>query len=94
MKTHAYIIYDTGEGVLIYECNLTPEELEAVAAVHNVYANTTDSTVEQDNWISNIDTNIADIKKVFDATGGPDGEAVAPLHILKGGMVFVTGYVP
>lgn len=86
----AMIIYNTGDGIIIYQAVLTTTEATRMESLHNRYGGTVRMSEEDDTFLSDIEESIGDITKVFDA----NGEDLAPITAYAGARVFVTGFVP
>jgi hypothetical protein len=89
----AMIIYDTGDGIVIYQAVLTAEEAVRMTALHNRYGGTVEMSEEDDKFLSDLENSIGDITKVFDASS-EDANLMGPITAYAGAKVFVTGFVP
>jgi hypothetical protein len=88
----AMIIYDSGDGIIIYEAILTEAEAIRMESLQNRYGGTVGMSAEEDLFLSDLEESIGDIKKVFD-TSSNDPELTAPVLAYAGAKVFVTGFV-
>jgi hypothetical protein len=89
----AMIIYDTGDGIIIYHAVLTGAEAQRMELLHNRYGGMVDMSEEDDKFLSDIENSIGDITKVFDASA-EDPAMMAPTTVYAGARVFVTGFIP
>lgn len=89
----AYIIYDTGDGIIIYEANLTDEESLRMESLHGRYGGSVDVNEEDDKFLSDIENSISTIKKVFDETSEDDAARI-PITTVGGAKVYLTGFLP
>lgn len=92
--THAFIVYDTGEGIVIYEAFLDDDELRRMESVHNVYGNVIGTSEVDDQFLGDLTNQLHDIRKVFDATVVENEELTKPIAISGDAKIFVTGFVP